>query len=82
MVLLPEIPKEAAMIVAEKIRKNIEDLEITYEDDLIKLTVSIGLGYFSGDSIEMNNMSSMINKVDQRLYKAKNTGRNKVSTEV
>ena len=82
LILLPELPKEAAMIVAEKIRKNIEDLEVTYKADLIKLTVSIGLGHFSGDAIEMNTMSNMINKVDQRLYKAKHTGRNRVSTEI
>jgi len=79
LVLLPEIPKITAMIVAEKIRKNIENLETIYEGDLIKLTVSIGLEYFSGDAIEM---SSMVNKVDQILYRAKNTGRNKTSTEI
>ena len=82
LVLLPELPKEAAIIVAEKIRKNIENIEIPYEDDLIKLTVSIGLGHFSSDAIEVNNMSNMINKVDKRLYKAKHTGRNRVCTEV
>lgn len=78
LVLLPEIPKETAMIVAEKIRQNIENLETIYEGDLIKLTVSVGLEYFSGETIEMSNM---INKVDQILYKAKNTGRNKISIE-
>lgn len=78
LVLLPEIPKEAAMMVAEKIRKNIENLETIYNGDLIKLTVSIGLEYFSAEAIEM---SHMINKVDKILYRAKNTGRNKVSTE-
>ncbi|AAZ24563.1 sensor domain-containing diguanylate cyclase [Colwellia psychrerythraea] len=79
LVLLPEIPKVTAMVVAEKIRKNIENLETIYEGDLIKVTVSIGLEYFSGDAIEM---SSMINKVDQILYRAKDTGRNKISTEI
>ncbi|MDX2368722.1 MAG: diguanylate cyclase [Colwellia sp.] len=79
MILLPEISKENAVTVAEKIRKNVESLETTYGDALVKMTVSIGLGYFSGDSIEMN---SMINTVDKCLYKAKKTGRNKVSTEV
>jgi len=79
LVLLPEIPKETAMLVAEKIRKNVENLETIYEGDLIKLTVSIGLEYFSGDDIEISNM---VNKVDQLLYKAKNTGRNKISTVI
>ncbi|NQY88750.1 MAG: diguanylate cyclase [Colwellia sp.] len=78
MILLPEISKENALVVAEKIRSNVESLETVYEDERVKFTVSIGLGYFSGDSIEM---SSMIKKVDKCLYNAKNTGRNKVCIE-
>jgi diguanylate cyclase (GGDEF)-like protein/PAS domain S-box-containing protein len=81
LILLPEIPKETAIVVAEKIRTNIEKLETNYEGALIKITVSIGLAYFSDDSLEVNNISTMINKVDQKLYKAKNTGRNKVVAE-
>ena len=77
--LLPEIPKVTAMIVAEKIRKNVEELETIYEDKVVKITVSIGLDYFSNDTNELNHM---INKVDQILYRAKDTGRNKVSTEI
>lgn len=78
MILLPEISKENALMVAEKIRSNVESLETVYEDEQVKFTVSIGLGYFSGDSIEVSNM---ISTVDKCLYKAKSTGRNKVCTE-
>lgn len=79
MILLPEISKENAVIVAEKIRKSVESLEIKYGDVFVNFTVSIGLDHFSGESIEIN---SMINTVDKCLYKAKNTGRNRVSTEI
>lgn len=79
MILLPEISKENSILVAEKIRKNIESLETEYEDKLVKFTVSIGLRYFSGDSIEINNI---INTVDKCLYNAKNSGRNRVSTDI
>jgi diguanylate cyclase (GGDEF)-like protein/PAS domain S-box-containing protein len=78
IILLPEISKENSVLVAEKIRANIESLETQYEDNLIKFTVSIGLGYFSGDSIEIN---SAIKSVDKCLYNAKSTGRNKVSID-
>jgi diguanylate cyclase (GGDEF)-like protein len=79
IILLPEISKENSVLVAEKIRANIESLETQYEDNLVKFTVSIGLGYFSGDSIEIN---SIIKTVDQRLYNAKTSGRNRVSTDI
>lgn len=78
MILLPEISQSNAEVVAEKIRTNVENLVTVYENEQVKFTVSIGLGYFSGDAIELN---SMINKVDKCLYKAKNTGRNNVSTD-
>jgi diguanylate cyclase (GGDEF)-like protein len=77
LILFPEISKESALTVAEKIRHNVEEMETHYKDDKIKFTVSIGLGYFSGDAVEIN---TIINKVDKCLYNAKNTGRNKIST--
>ena len=79
IILLPEIPIEKAEIVANKIRTNVQNLETVYEDKLIKFTVSIGLSYFSGDSIDFN---SIINKVDKCLYKAKAKGRNIVCSDV
>lgn len=79
LILLPEISESDAAIVAEKIRLNVERSENMYDGELVKFTVSIGLGYFSGDSIEMSNM---IKQVDKCLYKAKTTGRNRVSTNV
>jgi diguanylate cyclase (GGDEF)-like protein len=78
LILLPEISKTSALTVAEKIRQNVEDMETHYKGDKIKFTVSIGLDYFSGDDVEIN---TIINKVDKCLYKAKNTGRNKISTK-
>lgn len=79
LILLPEISEESTLIVAEKIRKSVENLETIYKDEQVKFTVSIGVGHFSGDSIEVKNI---INQVDKCLYKAKNTGRNRVTNEV
>lgn len=79
MILLPEISKDNALIVAEKIRTNVESHDIEYGDVSVNITVSIGLDHFSGESIEIN---SMINTVDKCLYKAKNTGRNRVSINI
>lgn len=79
MVLLPEISKENALTVAEKIRRSIESLEINDKGILINMTVSIGLQCFSGEDV---NIQQMIDTVDKCLYKAKKSGRNRVSIEV
>lgn len=50
-------------------RRDIEFREFT---DKIHLTVSIGIEVYSGE-----NVSNIIKKVDEKLYVAKNSGRNK-----
>lgn len=55
--------------LGEKIRKLIYEKDFKYEDKNIKITISLGL-------------SDTINKADLLLYKAKNTGRNKILKEV
>lgn len=58
---------------AEEIRKNIENLKFDEAPDL-HVTISTGLSTFShGDNLE-----KLVKNADQALYKAKETGRNKV----
>ncbi|MFT5540993.1 MAG: diguanylate cyclase (GGDEF)-like protein [Glaciecola sp.] len=70
--LLPETKADDAFILAEKLRKNIEDHTIQYNQSAIKLTLSIGLNEVSSNlSIER-----AINLADHYLYEAKKNGRN------
>ncbi|AQS05762.1 sensor domain-containing diguanylate cyclase [Clostridium beijerinckii] len=55
--------------VAEKIRKVIENMEFMQN---IRLTISIGIEEYSGEKV-----SELLEKADIKLYKAKNSGRNK-----
>lgn len=55
--------------VAEKIRKVVENTEFVQN---IHLTVSIGIEEYSGEIV-----SELLEKADSKLYKAKNSGRNK-----
>ena len=73
MVLLPETTMNDTMLVAEYIRKNIED----YNEDNIKfpITVSVGVAEFIVNS---DDKESFIKKVDVALYQAKNNGKNQV----
>jgi two-component system, cell cycle response regulator len=66
--------KEEAYSIAERIRKNIEQSVLVYEDKEIKLTCSIGLA----EIIKGNTLESTIKNSDKALYTAKNSGRNLV----
>lgn len=74
VVLLPEIKLELALEIAERIRKKIENTKLIYNKKTFKVTVSVGMtAYKEGDTPE-----SLIERADQALYQAKNSGRNKV----
>lgn len=73
IILLKNTTEEDALNIAEKIRKNIENLKIQGIDHNITVSIGISLypqhGQFKDDLVE---------KADQALYNAKDTGRNKV----
>lgn len=75
LVLCPEIAPEHGPAVAEKIRAAVESLQFEYNGQRIQFTVSVGVGYFSGNGLVLD---TLINQVDQLLYQAKTTGRNRV----
>jgi len=62
--------------MAQKIREAIEKSVISYKEHRITFTISIG-GYKVESTVE--NFDIALNKADQALYTAKNTGRNKVT---
>ncbi|MTJ12671.1 diguanylate cyclase [Anabaena sp. UHCC 0187] len=73
--LLPETDSQAAVITAERIRVNIEEIKIPIDDKLVSITVSIGVGsYQKGDT----DIDVLIQRADKALYQAKNQGRNRV----
>jgi diguanylate cyclase (GGDEF)-like protein len=74
-ILLTGIGREGAFQVAERIRENIEAAVFKAYDETVTSTVSIGVGVFPEDGVDME---SLIESADKALYKAKETGRNKV----
>lgn len=75
-VLLLNSTEQDALKIAEKIRKTVEEHMVTsLEQQTFKFTVSIGL-------TELNNSDQhehdFISRADKALYRAKETGRNKV----
>ncbi len=70
VIILPETETYEAFQFAERLRQNIKrKIQIKSKP----VTVSMGVGTYQGEG-----MSSFIKKVDEAVYKAKNTGRDKV----
>ena len=77
ILLLPETSIEGASVIAEKIRRSVEDFSLTLENgSQVKLTISLGLS--SLDFERDDSIEDIIKRADTALYKAKETGRNKV----
>ena len=75
-IILPETALQGALIVAEQIRKNIEKADITFENNKLAVTISIGVASFDGPSRELTR-EHFINYADKALYDAKRQGRNR-----
>ena len=79
--LLPQTNLEEATIVAQRLRKAVENKKINIEEykiDGIKeisVTVSIGVSVFDKSD---RDSQTLYKKADYALYEAKETGRNKV----
>jgi diguanylate cyclase (GGDEF)-like protein len=76
-VVLSNSTESQALGIAERFRKDMEDLRFQCGGDSIGVTVSIGVArYAPGESQE-----SWIERVDRAMYQAKQSGRNRVVTD-
>ncbi len=78
--ILAETDKQAAGIVANKIKNLVEHQKFNYEETQPngKLTISMGVATFPDDAM---NPDELVKMADQRLYLAKKAGRNRVVLE-
>ncbi|MGO9838890.1 MAG: diguanylate cyclase [Polyangiaceae bacterium] len=74
-VLLPEIPLEGAMKTAEKVRRIVETMLVKHEQIEIQCTVSLGVTALEGGEASGEDLYK---RADERLYEAKQAGRNRV----
>jgi len=74
VVLLREIDRETAVLLADRIRTSIESATVRHGDTVIPLTVSVGLALFDESD---RDVQDVIERADQGLYVAKKTGRNR-----
>ncbi len=74
-ILLPEIDLEGARVTAEKVRKIVEATPLKYEQDVIPCTISLGVALLGPEDL---TPEALYKRADERLYEAKQTGRNRV----
>lgn len=74
-VLTPEIDLKGAHAMAEKLRRMIEKHEFSFDGEVIPVTISCGVGTLGkkGDT-----SAALVQRADEKLYEAKEGGRNQV----
>jgi diguanylate cyclase (GGDEF)-like protein len=74
-VLTPEIDQKGAHAMGEKVRKVIEKHEFSFDGEVIPVTVSCGVSSLGKKS---DDAAALVQRADEKLYEAKESGRNKV----
>jgi diguanylate cyclase (GGDEF)-like protein len=73
-VLLPNTAAQAALDLAERLRRAIENETLKFKNRAVKVTASLGAAELRAD-----DPRSIIEAADAALYVAKHSGRNRVS---
>lgn len=75
LIVLNETEEKGAMEVAERVREAVKNARYHVEEAILNVTVSIGVSVFPADA---DNIWECIKYADIALYRAKETGRDKV----
>ncbi len=79
VIVLPETPLNGAMVIAERIRKKVEECEFIAHNLSIRLTVSLGVANCPKHTL---TAEGLIKKADAAMYRAKELSRNSIKVAV
>jgi diguanylate cyclase (GGDEF)-like protein len=74
-VIVPEVGRDGALQLAEKLRAAVESAVFRFEGTQIPVTISIGVAEWTED---IQDPQDLVKRADERLYEAKRGGRNQV----
>ncbi|MBB2205603.1 GGDEF domain-containing protein [Gluconacetobacter takamatsuzukensis] len=69
-----DVPMAEALSVSERIRRHVADAPIGFDQHQFPVTCSIGLAL----STQSDDVDTLTRRADQALYRAKQSGRNRV----
>jgi len=77
VVILPNTDRSGALVVAERLRREMAAISMTTKEGVVlsRVTVSIGLAQM----LKQEEMDELIRRADEALYLAKEKGRNRVA---
>ena len=75
VIILPETNIEGALIPVQRLRRSVEEYNFEFNGIKAKVTVSIGL---TMNFTEFKSSAEILKSADEALYKAKESGRNRV----
>ncbi len=76
-IILRAIEVEGAHLMAERLRKLVEQTVVPHNSQELRATISIGLTSFP--ATKCKTLEELVEAADKALYRAKNSGRNRVS---
>jgi diguanylate cyclase (GGDEF)-like protein len=79
VIVLPETPLNGAMVIAERIRKKVEECEFVAQNLSIRLTVSLGVANCPKHTL---TAEGLIKKADAAMYRAKELSKNSIKVAV
>ncbi|MEK9627416.1 MAG: diguanylate cyclase [Nitrospinota bacterium] len=75
VLILPETEKINALVIAERIRKKVEETVLEFEGTKFSVTLSGGIASYPSDGKEIHEL---VQAADVALYQAKESGRNRI----
>ncbi len=78
MIILKATDAEGALMLAERLRRLIDESHFEFEGKKIHVTISVGLATLTGENL--GDWEEMIHRADDLMYTSKKAGRNRVST--
>lgn len=78
VILFTKTSKEGAIKASEKIRREVEQASFFFSDTVQDGRMTLNIGFASFDEVRENNITELLRIADDRLYRAKTSGKNKL----
>tara|TARA_B110001454_G_scaffold12188_1_gene11193 strand:+ start:1784 stop:2974 length:1191 start_codon:yes stop_codon:yes gene_type:complete len=82
ILLLPEADIDGAYAIAHMVMTHLAQLKIEHTDSSISPYVTLSIGIATVKSIDVTSAEDILRIADEQLYKAKSSGRNKISSNI